>query len=166
MKFILFFFISLSIYGQNEIVLLKNTRTGKYKKFNPGKVIQLESQNGTILRGRFAYTNDTALFLQNGYGMHKDSIKSIILYRRFLHHLSYKIFMASFLYPIVASGNKLLSHDKPLFTEYDLLVSGSLLSLGGIIKIFSRKKYKLFKKKWKLVILKPHSADNYRYSGF
>ena len=150
MKFILFFFISLSVYGQGDIVLLKNTQTGKYKKFFPGKIIQLESLSGAKINGRFAYTNDTAIFLQSGYGMHKDSIKSIILYRRFLHQLSYKLFAAAFLYPVAAGANKLLSDDRPILTEYDLLVSGSLLSLGGLIKIFSRRKYKLYKKRWRM----------------
>jgi hypothetical protein len=150
MKFILFFFISLSVYGQGEIVLLKSTRTGKYKKFSSGKIIQLESLGGAKINGSFAFTNDTAIFLQNGYGMHKDSIKSIILYRRFLHQLSYKLFAAAFLYPIAAGGNKFLSEDRPIFTEYDLFVSGSLLSFGGLIKVFSRRKYKLYKKRWRM----------------
>ncbi len=150
MKFILFFFISLSVYGQGEIVLLKSTRTGKYKKIFPGKIIQLESLGGAKMSGSFAFTNDTAIILQNGYGMHKDSIKSIILYQRFFYQLSYKLLAAAFLYPVAAGGNKFLSGDRPIFTEYDLLVSGSLLSLGGLIKIFSRRKYKLYKKQWRM----------------
>ena len=150
MKFILFFFISLSIYGQGEIVLLKNTRTGKYKKFFPDKIIRLESLGGAKINGRFAFTNDTAVFLQSGYGMHKDSIKSIVLYRRFLHQLSYKLFAAAFLYPVAAGGNKFLSGDRPILTEYDLFVSGSLLSFGGLIKIFSHRKYKLYNKRWRM----------------
>jgi len=130
----------------------------------PGTSKRIIYENGDFIHlmvgekevtGDLFYISDSLLIIGSEI-VYPDSISMVIDYSKgnFPTRLSQKLIAGGIFYLLLTTVNRIGNKDDPVFTEYNLKISGGLALSGIIVGLFKKRKFKLNKNS-QLTILNP-----------
>jgi len=141
--------MSLCVQTKAQRILAFDKR-GKVKrvKYYEGNLIKLKLLSGEILQGDLTQIADSS-FKLGIRNVKLDSVKIVYNTQKLLgFKLAGKIFMtAGTAYFAVASFNRTINNDSPVFSESSVKTSGLLLGAGIICKLIAKRPYRISKKR-------------------
>jgi hypothetical protein len=148
MKYIVFsilVFACIEFCGAQKYLAIDRYRFGTMKRLPlyKGEVLKCKTKNGEIRKGTVIEMNDSVLVFEKGDFVTLNEIK-IIYHNRFLiRELRYILSVAGAGFMGLDAVNNILNNEQPIFKERALIIGGSILIAGQLMRLVQIKRFRI-----------------------
>jgi hypothetical protein len=136
--FLILLFILKASPGQNTL-LVEKVGTGKRYAYHTGDFLKLKTQSARLVLKSFIWDiTDTSVMIGRHHNVPLDDIR--VVYKKFVfpNRFGNYLLAAGGVYFVITTLNCLINNEPP-FPPYNLIITGSFLMVGSILKLVSVK---------------------------
>ncbi|MCB2219907.1 MAG: hypothetical protein KQI35_05880 [Bacteroidetes bacterium] len=147
-------FLTISTGQTQNILVLEKPGTTHNYKYYADQHLHLQLKKGAFdIGGAIGKISDSSIIFSNGLEVLLNDIGIIYRNRWGFRFLNRVLLTAGIAYLSISTLNGLINADQPVVPSETLIISGSLIASGLLLKPLITRKYKLEDQKWRLVIL-------------